>query len=180
MNLHILHLDPHEIPKLLDDKRIGKMLMETNQMMSLAVKHHMREAGADYEAVTGEGKLTVGWSHYSHPVSIWVRKNYANFIFALKYADGLSAEFERRFGKPHASGERTKFIGLNLQNWIPGGIRTEFQNSARHVGRGIDYSNLPIVSAYRSYMLDRWETDSYAPKWTTREDPRPMFEEYLR
>ena len=174
MNLHVLDENPKVIAMLLDDKRVGKMLMETNQMLSLAVKHYMRIAGANYTSETGEGMLTAGWSHYNHPVSIWVRQTSGNFDFTLRYAFCLAREFAFRFNKEHASGQRTHHI-KRLASYIPSGPMTPFQNSARHNSRDLDFTGYPVIEAYRRYMLSRWEDDVLPPKWTGRSDASEIF-----
>lgn len=171
MNLHLLDSDPAKIPRLLDNKRIGKMLMETNQMLSLAVKHYMRASDSMDEFMCGESMLTSGWSHYNHPVSIWVRQTSGNFHFALTYAYALGREFLFRFNKEHASSLRTSYI-YQLKDWIPEGEVTPFQNSARHESRGLDFTMFEPIEAYRRYMLNRWEYDVRSPEWTGRTDPR--------
>ena len=176
MNLHILHEDPVQIPRFLDSKRVGKMLMECNQMLSLAIKHYMRASDSRFEDMCAPGMLTQGWSHYNHPVSIWVRQNAGNFHFALTYAHALGREFELRFGKRHDSSLRTEYI-YRLKDWIPEGRIQPFQNSASHQGRGLDFTMYPVVEAYRRYMLSRWDTDKNPPTWRDCEDPRFQWRE---
>ena len=43
MNLFVTDTDPAICAMNLDDKRVGKLLMECNQMMSLALKTHWED-----------------------------------------------------------------------------------------------------------------------------------------
>jgi hypothetical protein len=169
MNLHILDEDPHQIPKYLDDKRVGKMLMETNQLLSLAVTYYH----APNDLAYGEGRLVGGTAYMNHPVALWVRQTRANFQFALNYAVSLDAEFYYRFGKHHKSGARTMFIRQNYgdRTCVPGDPMS-FANCARHKGRGLDFTEYAPVVAYRRYMLVRLQDDARNPFWTGRPDPR--------
>lgn len=43
MNLFVTDLSPEKSAMALDDKRVGKLLMEANQMLSLAIKLRLPE-----------------------------------------------------------------------------------------------------------------------------------------
>lgn len=175
MNLFVTDENPILCAQALDDKRIGKLLMEANQMLSLAVKIPSRKDGRLSRAFSpediGPGKLCAGFAHLNHPVSLWVRETYGNFLWAMSHAIALAGEFQHRFGKSHASDARTDYISRFSDNVAPGS-RTAFQNSARNASLGIDYSwILPVTEAYREYLNSRWRTDVRPPKWTNREKP---------
>jgi hypothetical protein len=172
LNLHILDPHPDNIPPLLDDKRVGKMLMEANQMLSLAVKLGDDPMARPVDpADIGPGKLTDGLAHANHPVSQWVRFTYSNFVWTAQYASALAAEFKFRFGKDHLSAARTNFIMHRYANNIQPGPLTPFQNSARNSQRDVEFSALNIFEAYRNYMIYRWNTDRIECRWTNRGMP---------
>lgn len=169
MNLFATSSDPIGIAHNLDNKRLGSQLMECNHMLSLAVKVH----NPDYDmSWVGDGGLVRGMSHLNHPVSIWVRENQQNFLFTVAVAKAVGLEIAYRYGTHHASLDRTDFIeGQEMFRFIPEGERTEFQNSARHAGRGLDFTHLPVIDAYRAYISARWKTDSREPTWGLRGEP---------
>ena len=164
MNLFVLDEDPALAAQGLDDKRLGKLLMEANMMMSVAVGDHSDTAE------TGAGMLSRR-SHVNHPVTLWVGLTRSNFIWCAHHAFALSAEWRRRYGRTHGSSERTPYI-WSFRNCIPDGPLLTFQNSARHQGLGLDYSHLPPVEGYRAYIQKRWETDKLYPRFTNREWPQ--------
>lgn len=174
MNLFVTSKNPEACAQALDDKRVGKMLMECNQMLSLAVKLG-DPSNVNARPVTeddiGTGKVCDGMAHKNHPVSIWVRASFGNFLWTAKHARALAGEFELRFGKTHGSAARTDYIMYNFQNNITGGDLTEFQNSARNGGKGVDFTHLPVRQAYRAYLNNRWATDVRKPVWTNRQPP---------
>jgi Pyrimidine dimer DNA glycosylase len=170
MNLFVTHEDPEICAHNLDDKRVGKMLMEANQMLSLAVKSHWPDDDGSYAFWETSTELTSGWSHKNHPVSRWVRETRSNFHWTLCHARALAAEFEYRFGKEHASAKRLKYLAT-CEDCLPAGDMLPFQNSARHGGLGLDFSHLEVTMAYRSYLSYRWMTDKRAVTFSGREVP---------
>lgn len=175
MNLFVTNDDPVLCAHALDDKRVGKMLMEANQMLSLAIKLSTPSRGLPklicMTTEIGPGKVCEGLAHRNHPVSVWVRSSRGNFSWVVQHARALAEEFVLRFGKSHASAERTDYITRFASN-LPDGDLLPFQNSARNASLGIDYSWIdPVTEAYRQYLSARWPGDTYAPKWTNRGRP---------
>lgn len=174
MNLFVTSECPIECAIALDDKRVGKMLMEANQMLSLAVKLARPSRGTPVLICQtneiGPGKICAGFAHRNHPVSLWVRASRANFSWTVQHARALADEFEFRFGKKHASAERTDFITQFASN-LPDGDLTPFQNSAKNSSLGIDFSHLPVPQSYREYLKERWATGRFMPTWINRKAP---------
>ena len=174
MNLFVTDECPVVSAHALDDKRVGKLLMEANQMLSLAIKIHggWQPFDENWDRHVGQGKISDGFAHRNHPVSIWVRKTRQNFLWTLTHAEALADEFEYRFEHPHASAERCSYINFHrFERLIPEGPRTAFQNSARNDGLGVDFSHLPVPISYREYLMARWPRDYRAPVWTRRGSP---------
>ncbi len=166
MNLFITDPDPRTAASQLDNKRVGKQLMECNQMMSLAVKCH----SDDWEKLVASDGLTRGFSHLNHPVSIWVRETIGNYDWVLAYAEALRDEFQYRFAKHHASAERLPILRAK-RLCLPAGNLLPFQNSAKHEGMGLDFTYLPVPYSYRAYLKERWRTDKMPVRFTGREQP---------
>lgn len=175
MNLFVTDEDPVLSARALDDKRVGKMLMEANQMLSLAVKIASPSNSLPklicMTTEIGDGKVCKGFAHRNHPVSLWVRQTRGNFSWTVQHAKALAAEFLHRFGKEHASACRTDFITQFASN-LPDGDILQFQNSARNASLGIDFSWVdPVTEAYREYLRVRWPGDTRKPQWTKRGPP---------
>lgn len=164
-------IDPVEAANSLDDKRIGKLLMEANQMLSLAVKFHWPDKDGSHVFWETPDELTTGWSHKNHPVSIWVRASRSNYDWTLIHADALAKEYVHRFGKEHGSAKRVKYLAT-CEDCIPAGSLLPFQNSARNAGLGVDFTHLEIPYSYQEYLIYRWSTDKRAPTWTNRVAPK--------
>ena len=172
MNLFVTDPDPVVCAMNLDDKRIGKLLMECNQMMSLAIKSHWLEDDGSYVFWETSTELTSGMTYLNHPVSIWVGQTRANFLWTLEHAVALSNEFQHRFNRDHASGNRLAFM-RRYSDVIPEGRLTEFQNSAKN--GEIDFTFLPVPNSYRHYLASRWETDKRDVTFTGRHNPEWRF-----
>jgi hypothetical protein len=170
MNLFVTSEDPTECAMWLDDKRVGKLLMEANQMLSLAVKLNWPDDDGSYVFLETPTELTSGFAHKNHPVSVWVRETRSNFNWTVHHAVALGAEFRHRFGKEHASSVRTRYLAT-CEDCIPDGYLLPFQNSARNAGLGIDYSHLPVPLSYREYLNSRWDTDKRSVSFSNREPP---------
>ena len=55
---------------------------------------------------------------------------------------------------------------------MPDKSLTVFANCAARQDMGINYKHVEDVpTAYRLYLIDRWERDKRIPKWTNRSRP---------
>lgn len=88
MNIFYLDHDPAEAARLHCDKHVGKMLVESAQMLSTALRLSGFDIG--YKA-----------AYANHPMTVWVRSGAENYRWALALADGLATEFAHRFGRTH-------------------------------------------------------------------------------
>jgi hypothetical protein len=101
-----------------------------------------------------------------------VRQTRANFLWTLEHAVALSNEFQHRFNRDHASGNRLAFM-RRYSDVIPEGGLTEFQNSAKN--GEIDFTFLPVPLSYRHYLAARWQTDKRDVTFTGRKSPEWRF-----
>lgn len=170
MNLFVTSMDPEECARNLDDKRVGKLLMEANQMMSLAIKVHWPDDDGSHVFWETSTELTSGWSHLNHPVSVWVRQTRSNFEWTLAHAKALASEFKHRYGRDHASALRLEFMERH-SSCVPTGDVLPFQNSARHEGLGLDFTHLEVPYSYQEYLNSRWSSDKRAVSFTNRGAP---------
>ena len=74
--------------RLLDDKRVVKMVLETTQLLSNGL--HLNNQKSPYKS-----------THLKHPCSIWSAKSKANWQWLKKYGLELAKEYTRRYGKIH-------------------------------------------------------------------------------
>lgn len=163
MNLFVTDPDPILSAQALDDKRVGKLLMECCQMLSVAVKVTRPE-------MAESPGLTAGFAYQNHPVSIWVRATQENYDWTLEHAKALAYEYRLRFGKDHASGDRLPHLEALRDCLLPGGL-LPFANCARNAGLEVDFTYLPVPWSYRHYLSHRWKHDVRPVTFTGRGEP---------
>lgn len=163
MNIFATHEDPRRCALALDDKRVGKMLMEANLMLSRALQRH--GVGLGY----GPGLAVAGQGYRGHPCTLWVGACRGNFTWLCEHAYALSDVFTMAYGKRHASAERTPYLA-GLRHCLPAGDLLPFVNCARN--DRYDMTEIDdTVMAYRAYLSARWHSDARVVTWTNREPP---------
>lgn len=149
--------------RALDDVRLRKMIVETAQLLSTAVRI---ELGVDnrwlYKKIRNP----------NHPVAVWARRSQYNYLWLLVHGLAMCAEYHYRFGKDHA----TEDILLRLERYADGMPDARLINSKR---KTLPFENctpykdvVPTIYAYRLCMVNKWEQDKRPPKWTKRGKPR--------
>lgn len=170
MNIFVTSACPAACAQALDDKRIGKLLLESVEMLCLSLYAH----GHHKWLHTRELEPRVRSSHFSHPCSVWTRQTHTNFEWLHRHAQALAEEFYLRFGGVHHCAAELVFLSeapaLPITCFGPATL-TPFQNSARNLERGIDCTHLPVPESYREYLNQRWATDMRPARWTNRVPP---------
>jgi hypothetical protein len=92
MNIFYLHHLPEIAAGYHCDKHVGKMLVESCQL--LATAHH----------VYGNGQhVTYKATHQNHPSAIWVRESRAHYMWVSDLGRALARQFMWRYGHDHKS-----------------------------------------------------------------------------
>lgn len=152
MNIFFLDRDVVTCAKYHCDKHVVKMIVETAQLLSTAVRLN----GFDNDDVY---KIT----HKNHPSAVWVRSSSTHYIWTLDLLRELLTEYTIRYGKIH----KTTSVYQTLINIGP-------------IGRCIDWIDPPqcmpddckssdTVESYRAYYkahkshFATWKT--CVPSW---------------
>tara|TARA_Y100000310_G_C20306913_1_gene634384 strand:- start:88 stop:567 length:480 start_codon:yes stop_codon:yes gene_type:complete len=156
MNIFVTNTNSFLAAQDLDDKRVVKMVLETAQLLSTALRFHGVESTTLYKT-----------THVNHPCAIWVRQNKCNYKWTLDYFFALCTEYTIRFGKIHKSFDLYPEFVYKM-DVLPNSVNlTPFVNCARNKSLGVDYTDISDVTmAYRLYLSDRWESDKRKPTWT--------------
>ena len=155
MNIFATSDCPIESAEFLDDKRVRKMVLESGQLLSTAMRVHGYSGNEVYKI-----------AYKNHPSNIWARATQGNYKWLLEHFRALCNEYTRRFGKTHASSALLPAFeqGVSL---IPAGERMPFSNNARNLTKGVDFTHESDVTlAYKLYLSERWESDKREPKWS--------------
>jgi hypothetical protein len=94
MNIFYIHEDPTVAPKMMTDKHIVKMILESAQMLSTA-----------HRVLDGEDSLPVYKQAYvNHPSTKWVRQSTKNYAWLYSHFIALSLEYSARYkGRVHST-----------------------------------------------------------------------------
>lgn len=165
MNIFVLDKDPQLAAQYHCDKHVVKMVLETAQIISTALK-----GNKIYNAL-GLYKPT----HANHPCVRWAMDNNNNLHWLLTFGVCLSKEYTHRYGKEHKSAEIIFKVSRAFMNlhWDVG--FTEPKSFVKCVPE--KYRYLPAVEAYKKYYLE--EKAKFA-KYTNRKLPHFMDSDWLQ
>lgn len=162
MNIFATSLDPVEAAAALDDKRVNKMVSETAQMLSTALRRHHKVSDTDIAWV-----VLYKSAYEKHPCTLWAGDTRSNFAWLCRHGLALCEVYQDVFGREHKS----KIVIRLAQSWIkkiPSGDFTEFADCTEFQHR----SDLPIIKRYQMFMNLKWKVrDEEQPTWRKRNPP---------
>ncbi len=171
MNIFVLDENPVSSARMMCDKHVVKMILESCQLLSTA--HHFLDGTKilvesekrKYMAYSNGNENICKCTMINHPCTIWTRMTDANYTWLWKHGYALSQEYTLRYGKVHAM----ESMLLNELNKAPINITigplTPFAQAMPE-----QYKNSNAVLAYREYYIQeksrfaKWKTGN-APEW---------------
>ena len=161
MNIFVLDRNPITAARMMCDKHIPKMVVESAQMMASAVRRW--GATDDVMPLTKAGKpYKGGYAH--HPCTVWAGDTFDNFSWLTDHAIALCVEYTSRFGKVHACADPISQLWHLGVDWVGAGKRTPFAQAMPD-----EYLNEDAVKAYRAYYhsktFAKWEKGTPVPDW---------------
>jgi len=158
MNIFILDEDPAASAIMMCDKHIGKMILESAQMLSTA--HRILDTDVD--------DILYKIAHKGHPCTKWVMESETNYTWLYYHMVALGKEFEYRRGKVHGTITKLQDALATPPINIPKGPRTEFVQAMKAYPECMVEGN--AVQAYRNYYhvakdFATWEWGREAPSW---------------
>jgi hypothetical protein len=135
MNIFYLDRDPAKAARLLCDKHVVKMILESCQM--LATAHHLLGSTATYKA-----------THKNHPSAKWVRESKENYDWLWSHAMYIGWEYNRRYRKIHKC---LDYILGELKTIPPELKDGPFTNPPQCMPD--EYKDPNTVFAYRNYYV---------------------------
>lgn len=147
MNIFVVSEDPVRNARVLDNKRVVKMVLETAQLLSNYV-HHIGEF-TPYKK-----------THWNHPCSVWVRESHANYRWLCIYFSELCKEYTRRYGRIHKCSELLTLFFSHFDR-EPVTDMTPFKNCT-------DFKHMSTFKAYREALKTKWINDKLKPSWSSR------------
>lgn len=177
MNIFVLDKDPTEAAKMMCDKHVVKMIVESCQLLSTA--HHVLD-GKEITVDTGKRKYrTYTCSQpdickatmINHPCTIWTRSSRGNYAWLWRHAYALCEEYTSRYTKTHSMEKMLDGPLNNIPQNINLGDITDFAQAMPDA-----YKNQDAVAAYRAYYLGekarfaKWRMGNIPTWWLTNNE----------
>ena len=170
MNIFVLDNDAATAARMMCDKHVVKMILESCQLLSTA--HHVLDGDAvmtkgkkrEYKTYSNGNTNICRCTMINHPCTIWTRASRKNYLWLWKHAHALCKEYTLRYGKTHLV--ETKLIDVlshpphKIQY---GQILTQFPQAMPDECKHED-----PVEAYRKYYIEKKVRFA---KWTNRQPP---------
>jgi len=159
MNIFAISPEPNECSRALDDVRLRKMVLETAQLLSTAIRINNPQCKIINEIYKP--------THINHPCAKWARESVDNILWLTNLGLEYSAEYFFRFKKDHKS----CFVIQKCAWYViyfPKTPQTPFPNCT-------DFKDEPnVFEAYKKHLNKKWARDKAfgrAPTWTRRDPP---------
>jgi hypothetical protein len=187
MNIFILDRDAATSARMMCDKHVVKMILESCQLLSTA--HHVLD-GEELLVNTGKRKYKTyictnknicKATMMNHPCTIWARETRSNYIWLWRHAYALCKEYTRRYNKIHAMESMLLNELHDPPLNIKKGAQTPFAQAMPE-----NYKDSNAVVAYRKYYINekarfaKWKLND-EPEWYKEKDTtyKSLEEEYL-
>lgn len=171
MNIFVLDNDAVESARMMCDKHVIKMILESCQLLSTA--HHVLDGDEllvvtnkrKYKSYISTKKNICKATMVNHPCTIWTRTSRANYVWLWRHAYALCKEYTYRYGKVHAMEQMLLDELYDPPVNIPKGKITPFAQAMPD-----EYRNENPVVAYREYYIKekarfaKWKATK-APEW---------------
>jgi len=155
MNIFATDPCPIKSAQALDDVRLNKMIVESAQLLSTA----LRIKGVD-------DPVLYRISHSHHPCCHWVRRNRSNFDWLVAHARAmLNERWWRGSGTQHKTDPVIRSCAANSLA-IPEAPLEPFHNSS------LFKDNPDVCQAYRDTMNHKWDHDVIRVTWKRRGPPQ--------
>ena len=173
MNIFVVDRDPIVAARLLPDKHVTKMILESCQMLSLVFSDHYWGIGQVLK-VDGTPFKTAKGAFKKHPCTIWAADKIENCAWLIQHACGLSEEFRKRYDKFHGLHKSVFACKKLFQSTLDESITvyTMADSFARAMPDEFKYNtSIDDVEAYQQYVNSKpWVYYNYLRKPDRRPD----------
>lgn len=178
MNIFVLDRDAVQSARMMCDKHVVKMILESCQLLSTA--HHVLDGNEivvqsdkrKYKTFLNPSKKNIcKATMINHPCTIWTRTVSSNYIWLWRHGYALCNEYKIRYNKIHAMESMLMDELYDVPKNITSGKITDFPQAMPD-----SYKHEDVVMAYRQYYLGekvrfaKWKT-GVVPVWFEKKDP---------
>lgn len=145
MNIFILSENPVEAANMHCDQHLGKMILESAQMLSTALHSLENQDFRDRKVLVHTNLYKPAYQ--KHPCTLWTGESYANFLWLIDLAYSLQAQLPKR----HSSTEVIKtceLMGRKMRSCFPCEELTPF---ALAMPEEIKYNDTKFPTATAKY-----------------------------
>lgn len=155
MNIFVLDYNPKISAAYHSDKHVGKMILESAQLLSTA---HRYLDGRETIKLSSNNRRIKTWvlddgredllyksTHVNHPCALWVRESEENYLWLYELYLSLIIENKKRTGKIHKSSELAETLLTPPKN-IPSIGLTRFA-----LAMPDEFKVSDAVESYRNY-----------------------------
>lgn len=169
MNIFVLDNDAATSARMMCDKHVIKMIVESCQLLSTA--HHVLDGEEllvvsnkrKYKSYICTKKNICKATMINHPCTIWARQTRANYLWLWRHAYALCKEYTHRYGKVH------KMESMLMDELYDPPVNiTKAKLTAFAQAMPEQYQHENAVVAYRSYYIN--EKSRFAA-WNYSEEP---------
>ena len=160
MNIFVTDPSPTLSARVLPDKHIVKMPLETCQMLSIVCSKKWGHDYGDLHRINGEPYKTEKGAFRNHPCTIWANQSLENTWWLLAHGLALCNEYSWRYGKIHSC-EKTLVEATEI---IPPAPRPYLPKSFTFAGPD-EYkydTSIDTFTAYKRYISSKpWAASNY-------------------
>lgn len=161
MNIFVLHRNPRKAARMMCDKHVVKMILESAQMLCTVA--HQNGIEAPYKP---------GFTH--HPCTKWAGTSLQNWTWLLNHAEELCLEYTRRYNKNHKTEAVINYLAtIDIEKYLPNSGLTPFAKAMPE-----HYKHEDAVLSYRHYYLGAkssfatWKNTKPPIWWIEAQDAR--------
>lgn len=169
MNIFVLHRNPVNAARMHCDKHIGKMTIETAQLLSYV--HRIRNP----KYAERNNLYALSKSHASHPCTLWMLEDSRNYRWTYRLLKALLAEYDYRYeGLAKGKYQRIQDMRLSLAR-LPRGYDSDEDGDPPHFVLAMNKApecvgECAVESYRRFYIVDKrkfasWRNRRPPPKW---------------
>ena len=152
MNIFASSPDPAESARVLDDRRLNKMIVESAQILCTALHLTSRGTPELYRP-----------AYVAHPAVRWAASDPRNFAWVCRHFSALLEERCFRTAKSeHASGRLLPVLMTHVTTTLP---PDGFVNCTPYKAM------TDVHAAYRQTLAEKWARDHPGPTWLRRGPP---------
>lgn len=163
MNLFILSLSFKECAEYMFDKHISKIILEAVQM--LCTTKRLLDPDHD-DTIFPLYKI----AHKNHPVTIWMRQSYENYMWTIQLVEAMHEEWKYRYNHPADKFHKSYIVAMYLKKNPPSPNKFPTVGLTRFaLAMPDEYKCEDAVESYRRYYQS--EEKQKLASWKKREKP---------